>query len=157
MIHGLGEQVMLINSKDCNHQNPTRGTPAGPPLPTPDLQMLGKNTARFALSFVESIKDLKPDVEKFYETTLLIEGYTKNFNIFEIENKNIIISTIKTNNENDLIIRVLNKSDKSQNLILKTGINAKKIYELDATEQTKKEFAPTIEANSFKTILIKMR
>lgn len=147
--------VLRATGTISNPHNPTRGTPAGPPLPTPDLQMIGVNSARFAMSFTDSIKNLQENVEKFYETTLLVEGIVDDLNIFSSDNKNILISTIKTNNVNDLIIRITNKSNKRQILKLKTNLSNKKIYELDATEQTKKEFTPELEANSFKTVLIK--
>ena len=36
-----------------NPKNPSRSTPAGPPIETPDAQMLCKNEAEFAVGFFE--------------------------------------------------------------------------------------------------------
>ena len=147
--------ILRATGTISNPHNPTRGTPAGPPIPTPDLQMIGNNTARFVISFKKSIKDLQPNVEKFYGSTVFVESKLKNNTIINIANKNIVVSTIKTNDKNELIIRLLNKSNKTEKFDIETTIKYKNIYELDATEQTKKEFAPSIEANSFKTIVLK--
>lgn len=147
--------ILRATGTISNPHNPTRGTPAGPPIPTPDLQMLGNNTARFAISLKKSIKDLQPNVEKFYGATILSQSNLKETTIFSTGNKNVIISTIKTNTNNDLIIRLLNKSNKAEQIKFETTMNYKKLQELDATEQIKKEFAPLIKANSFKTIILK--
>lgn len=137
-----------------NSVNPTRGTPAGPPIPTPDLQMLGKNSSRFALAFKDNISQLRSIVENFYCSTLLLQAKLDDTLMFETGNENVLVSTIKTNSSNDLIIRLVNKSNKDELLSFNIGIDYKKLYETDAFEQIKKEFAPNIEANSFKTIII---
>ena len=41
-----------------NPKNSTRGTPAGPPLETPNLQQLGKNWAKFAIAFKNKEQEL---------------------------------------------------------------------------------------------------
>lgn len=138
-----------------NPKNPTRGTPAGPPLPTPDLQMLGKNEARFAISFKKDMKDLEKDVEKFYETSVILEANLNDCKFFESGNKNILVSTIKTNNNNDLLVRFINKSDKEQPLKFKSYLNNKGIFFTDAMEQiTEKYSDKNIGANEFVTVLI---
>lgn len=138
-----------------NPKNPSRGTPAGPPLPTPDLQMLGDNTAEFALTFSDSVFDMQPAVEKFYGSTLLLNADLQDKTLFEISEKSIVVSTIKTNTNNDLIIRLLNISDKQQTAKIKFNFDYSKIYETDAMEQKIKEFTGLkIAANSFITLLI---
>lgn len=147
--------ILRATGTISNAKNPTRGTPAGPPIETPNLQMLKENTARFAVSLKDNIENLQANVEKFYKSTLLLEAKLPNTKIITVNDKNIIVSTMKLNKYNDLIIRFLNKSDKTRLLKFKTNIKYKKIYELNATEETKKEFTPQIDANSFKTIIIK--
>jgi len=51
-----------------NPQNPSRSTPAGPPLLTPEAQQLGKNTAEFSIGLFKKekwnkiIKEVFPDI-----------------------------------------------------------------------------------------------
>lgn len=138
-----------------NPQNPSRGTPAGPPLPTPDLQMLGQNSVEFALMFSDSIEQMQPSVEKFFGAALLLNANLQDKTFFEIQNENIVVSTIKTDIDNNLIVRLLNVSEKSQMLNINFNIDYSKIYFTDAMEQKIKEFtACKIAANSFITLLI---
>jgi len=138
-----------------NPQNPTRGTPAGPPIETPDLQMLGTNKARFAVCVNETTNDVQKITEKFYNTTLLLNANIKDKTFFEIDNPNVQISTIKTNQTNDLIIRLVNKSNKNVSFKFKTCLTDSQILELDATENTEKEFVASMNANAIKTIRLK--
>lgn len=96
-----------------NPLNPTRGTPAGPPLSTPDLQMFGDNFARFALGFKDKISDFENDVEKFYPTALLLEAALKDTSLFECP-KNIQLSTLKLDEQGNLACRFVNLSNKEQ-------------------------------------------
>lgn len=147
--------VLRATGTISNPVNPTRGTPAGPPLPTPDLQMLGENSARFALCFKDKIDEAEPCVEKFYGSTLLFESGLDDKSLFEIKNKDIVVSTIKTDNNNNLIVRFLNKSDKKAEFKPVIKLHYKKLYETDALENKLKEFTSAIvETNSFITLLI---
>lgn len=49
-----------------NPKNSTRGTPAGPPLDTPNLQQLGKNWAKFAVVFENKEQELFRLAEEYY-------------------------------------------------------------------------------------------
>lgn len=49
-----------------NPKNPTRGTPAGPPLETPKLQCLGENKANFALCFTSDVEKMFKLSDEFY-------------------------------------------------------------------------------------------
>ena len=139
-----------------NPQNSTRGTPAGPPLPTPDLQMLGKNQANFAICFKDKIEELEIETEKFYNSAILFNAKLKNQKLFNFNNKFIQISTIKTNKNNDLIIRFVNKSEKAEYINFSTELKNEGIYITDAMENIQKEYNNIpIKPNSFLTILIK--
>ena len=48
-----------------NPKNPSRSTPAGPPLEVPEAQQLGKNTAEFAIGFIKP-EDYEKYVNEFY-------------------------------------------------------------------------------------------
>ena len=139
-----------------NPHNPTRGTPAGPPLPTPDLQMIGKNHARFALCFKKDIHSLEETSEKFYNTAFLLNANLESESYFSSGNKNILVSTIKTDKNNDLIIRFINMSNNRQKFSFKTSLPHNGIYYIDAMENiTKKYKNSVIEGNSFVAVLLK--
>ena len=57
-VRGNFVEVTLLRSTDVisNPKNPARGTPAGPPIKTPDLLGLGENEIEFALTFSKNIK-----------------------------------------------------------------------------------------------------
>ena len=53
-----------------NPKNPTRTTPAGPPIEVPEAQQIGENTAEFSIGFF-GIKDWASYVEEVYPQTVL--------------------------------------------------------------------------------------
>ena len=139
-----------------NPYNPTRGTPAGPPLVTQDLQMKGKNEARFAVSFADNVNELEKYTEVFYQSALLFCAELKDEKLFEFDNKHIQISTIKTNKDGDLIIRFVNKSEQKEMLNFSTKLKNNGIYVTDAMENiTNKYENEMIMPNTFLTIAIK--
>ena len=139
-----------------NPHNPTRGTPAGPPLPTPDLQLTGERTAGFALTFKDSINELESDTEKFYNSALLLNAELEDKTLFSSCNKNILVSTVKAAPNGDLIIRFVNKSDKKQRLKFSTALKNKGIYYTDAMENITDAYSDSdIEPNSFVTVCLK--
>ena len=148
--------ILRATGTISNPVNPTRGTPAGPPLPTLDLQMQGANTARFTLCFKDTIQEAETCVEKFYGAALLLSADLIDTKLFEINSKEFKLSTIKLDKDDNLVLRFLNKSDKEQLFDFNTELQHSNIYITDAMEQEKKEFAPTkIEPNSFVTLIIK--
>ncbi|MBS4759134.1 MAG: hypothetical protein KHX03_00345 [Clostridium sp.] len=139
-----------------NPHNPTRGTPAGPPLLTPDLQMQGKNGARFAICFADNVNELEKHTEAFYQSALLFCAELKDEKLLEFNNKHIQISTIKTNKYGDLIIRFVNKSETKEKLNFNTKLENKGIYVTDAMENIANKYEnQIIMPNSFLTIAIK--
>ena len=65
-----------------NPKNSTRGTPAGPPLETPDLQQLGKNWAKFAIAFENKEQELFRLAEEYYSAYVLHNGICVDGQIF---------------------------------------------------------------------------
>lgn len=53
-----------------NPKNPSRSTPAGPPIEVPGLQQLGENTAEFYIGFFD-VKDWANYVEEVYPQTII--------------------------------------------------------------------------------------
>jgi hypothetical protein len=78
-----------------NPINPARTTPAGPPIETPQLQMLGQNTAEFYVFFGNENDFLKVPNIKFNEVKKYEELY---FGVFLDKNnvENIITEAIQT-------------------------------------------------------------
>lgn len=139
-----------------NPKNPTRGTPAGPPLPTPDLQMLGHNSARFAVCFKNNIEACESNIEKFYDTALLCNADLSDCVFFETGCDSVLVNTVKLNDNGDLIVRLLNKADSSNTLKFRSALKNSGLYFTNAMEEITDEYKDTnIEANSFVTILLK--
>lgn len=136
--------------------NPTRGTPAGPPLPTPDLQLLGERNARFALTFKDCAQKCEAVAEKFYQTQLILNSELEDKVLLESGNENILVTTIKSSPNSDLIVRFLNKSDKNQTFKFKTALKNNGIFYTNALEEITEPYKDSvIEANSFVTVIIK--
>ncbi len=69
-----------------NPHNPTRGTPAGPPLETPMLQQLGENKANFAIAFESKEENLFKLAEEFYATYIGLFTNLENKKFLETNN-----------------------------------------------------------------------
>lgn len=102
-----------------NPKNPTRGTPAGPPLETPKLQCIGKNTANFAVTFNTKENELSRIADEFYCSNLFLYTNEENTVFFEIKNKNIQVTSVNLKKEK-LQLRLFNNSNEIQ----ETEINA---------------------------------
>ena len=142
-----------------NPQNPTRGTPAGPPLPTPDLQMLGKNSARFAIALDKNTDKMFKLSERFYGCAVSAFSSFDYGQFFNLNNKNnrgkVLVNAIKTNARNDLVIRFVNKTNQPQMLDFVTFLPHKKIFIANALEEPVKEYKPfEVAANQFATLII---
>lgn len=138
-----------------NPHNPTRGTPAGPPLPTPDLQQIGENTARFAISFKDLYSQIEQCVEKFYGAQVVCGLNENDVKLFDSGNENLLVNTVKLNNNGDFIVRFVNKSDEKQYFDFSTNLIVEEIYETDSMEKPKQIFRPFyLEPNTFVTLLL---
>ncbi|MCD7780919.1 MAG: hypothetical protein LUH05_09650, partial [Candidatus Gastranaerophilales bacterium] len=102
-----------------NQQNPCRGTPAGPPLRTPDMQCTGKNTANFALAFTNNQNDLYRLAEEFYEPYICLFSNHKNKIFLKNKNDNQLVYSIKSDN-NKLLARCYDrKTQEIKNIVIK--------------------------------------
>lgn len=105
-----------------NPQNTTRGTPAGPPIETNELQCLGDNNANFAITFVNEEcflgqNELSKTADNFYGCTVSLFTDIQSREFFNIDNKNITVSSIQTKNS-ELQIRLFNNSDKTEEALI---------------------------------------
>lgn len=130
-----------------NHKNPTRGTPAGPPIPTPDLQCLGENKVRFAFAFAKKPDDLFKISENFYNSNVAVFNDNLQVKLLNTNNSNVLVYAVKLA-ENDLIVRLFNTLDKSQTINLTSDVKINKIYEVSPTEEVIKEITSKIEFTS---------
>ncbi len=135
--------------------NPTRGTPAGPPIVCNDLQCLGENNANFTIEFTDNPQNLYKTAEKFYGCTIPFFGELEIKEILKIENKNILVQNIKSISKNEIAIRLVNVSTSSQILNFNQTDIFKNTYIGDVLDTKLKPAPQTIEMapNSIKTII----
>ena len=114
-----------------NPKNPSRGTPAGPPIETPKLQMLGEQKATFAFSFTNKAENLYQMCDEIFNPPILFFGNLKNQQFIVKDNENIRVTTIKKSPENDLIVRLVNYSSEKELCTIK----CKQLFETDLTEE----------------------
>lgn len=123
-----------------NPKNPTRGTPAGPPLPTPELQMLGKCSDRFALTFDS------PNMYKYSENFKgALVGLLSDFEserLFSSGDEHIAAISVKSSPKNDLIIRFMNISDEPKYFDFVTKLPYKEIKILNPLDEPVEEYKP---------------
>ncbi len=101
-----------------NPENPLRGTPAGPPLLTPELQCCGNNSANFAIAFTGEDKELFRLADEFYSPCCFVFTDKEDKKLIEISNNNLLVYAIRLCGEN-LGMRLFNNSD----CVQKTYIN----------------------------------
>ena len=135
----LSITLLIATGTISNPKNPTRGTPAGPPLPTPDLQMQGKNSVNFAIIFDNNLTNIEKNTEKFYGATFILH-FDKNIKFIKNLNEKIKINAIKTNEKNELIIRLLNTSTKPVPLSFQTDLIFSEIKILNCLEEEVSDF-----------------
>lgn len=116
-----------------NPHNPTRGTPAGPPLETPDLQMLGENTFEFSVVFTDKAESLYKIAANLNNPPVIFFGNACNKNFIEKDNDNIKIIAIKEAN-GSLVLHTVNISEKEETVQIKTKNS--KIFMSNISEET---------------------
>ncbi|MCR5260544.1 MAG: hypothetical protein K6C94_01775 [Candidatus Gastranaerophilales bacterium] len=133
-IEGKNLAITLLRSTGIisNPKNASRGTPAGPPIPTPEMQMLGAQKAHFAVCFTDNGKELYTICDKIFNPPILFFGNFANKKFIRNDNPKIRVSAIKQNADNRLIVRLFNLSDEKEICTLKCG--RLKLYETDLTE-----------------------
>ena len=98
-----------------NPDNPSRGTSAGPPIETPELQCLGANRANFAIAFTNDRNSLFKIAEEFY--CPYISLFTNYQDTVFFENRTELVYAVKTE-DNKLVFRTFDLDKKEiHNLI----------------------------------------
>ncbi len=138
-----------------NPQNPTRGTPAGPPLPVSDLQMLSGLSARFAVALNKKSTELKRLSEKFYNPVLAFNSDLKFDSLFSTGNENILINAVKLDPDENIIVRFVNYSNQDKTLKFTTSFSYKKIEITNAMEISQKDYEDFVmQPNSIASVKI---
>lgn len=96
-----------------NPKNPCRGTPAGPPLETFQLQSIGLNKANFAITFVQGEANLYRVADNFYNTAITLFTDKPDYQFIKCDNDNIRITSI-FKSSNGIGIRAFNNSNEVQ-------------------------------------------
>ncbi len=136
--NSLSLTVLRATELISEPKNPTRGTPAGPPLLCPDLQCLGKNSVEFALKFTQNPIDLYKTTEAFYGSVIPFfkdEKIKLSDAFLSTGNKNILVQALKLS-ENGLIVRLVNVSNETQALNFKTDLPYKSVFISDTEEKS---------------------
>lgn len=147
--------ILRATGTISNPENPTRGTPAGPPLLTPELQCIGDNEARFALAFSEKPDKLFELSERFYGAQMAFFADVDDESIIKLSNKNILVYAIKLSGKG-LVLRLFNLSDDEQVCSVSTDIRIKSIYEITPLEEILQEIVSQIEFKSKEMKTIKL-
>lgn len=121
----VGLTLLRATGTISNPINPTRGTPAGPPLKTDGLQCLGHNYADFAIAFIDDETELFKIAEDFYEPCIPVFTDIPDNKFFEINDENIFVYSV-SNRNNQLVLRLFNNSDE----VKKVQIKCKNITEV---------------------------
>ena len=100
-----------------NPKNTTRGTPAGPPLNTPDLQCIGENKANFAITFNNKEDDLFKLSEYFYYPCEVAFTEIKDKKFFDLDKNQLLYSVQKT--KQGLALRIYDKKEEKIITLLK--------------------------------------
>ena len=109
-----------------NPKNPSRGTPAGPPIEVEDLQCLNENKANILIAFTNKEDDLFRLADYFYGCNIPVFTNKADEEFFTITNKQIRLTSIQTTNEG-INIRLYNNSDKKASTQLRYKKNTSNI------------------------------
>lgn len=99
-------EITLLRATDTisNPKNPARGTPAGPPIKTPDLQCLKENQAEFALCFSKDTEKIKAIQQSYYGCTFAFFANQKPQQLLNIKEE-----FINANFNNSLNVKAYDK------------------------------------------------
>jgi len=100
-----------------NPKNPCRGTPAGPPIETPQLQCIGTNNANFAIAFTNEQNTLFQLAEEFYSPYISLFTNHKKINFFKEKDK--LVYAVKTENEKLLFRTFDTEKNEISNIVIK--------------------------------------
>lgn len=136
-----------------NPKNPARGTPAGPPIETPELQMRGKHFAQLGFAFPDNYSDMEKFTDYMLKPPILFRGKLDNRLYFFKDNDNIKITVIKLSKNKELVLRLVNTSNEKE--ICNFTNNNTQIFETDILEE---KLIPTnntlyFDANEIKTVI----
>jgi len=90
-------------------KNPSRGTPAGPPIEVEGLQCLGSASANFAIFFTDDIDKMYSNKEKFYTPVVCIERELSKNLLENKQTKDLLIQAVRLDEAGKLFVRSANK------------------------------------------------
>lgn len=138
-----------------NPKNPSRGTPAGPPIETPELQMIGENSAHLAISFVEKAEQLYKICDNFYNPPILVGTNVPSKQFVTLDNKNIRVFVIKKSDKNEVVLRLVNMSAEREACTIKFG--NKSPVETDLIEEKNTPTNGILYFNPYEIKTVKMK
>ena len=115
----------------------SRGTAAGPPLPTPEGQCLGQQKAEYAILLSDNINEIFKQADYFYNPLVVCMGTGKNSSInkptaIKLPDGLYLYNIKQAENREGNIIKIFNYSKKIQHFKIN---NYKTIYETNLLEE----------------------
>lgn len=125
-------------------------------FPTPEAQCLGKNIAEYSLIPHEGDYTHNKAYREAYNFNTPMRAYQgnekKEFSLLSLESDNVMISSLKKGEDNNnVILRVFNLSNKDEEILLKINKNIKNINEVNLNEEKINDLE--VIDNSIKTIV----
>ena len=116
----------------------TRGFAAGPPLPTPDGQMLGKFEAEYALLITDDDTEMFKNADFYYNPIICFEGKAKENKFKDIRFLNLpenleVHSVYYSSQHKGLIVCIFNNTDKQ--IKTKFDLICKNIFEINLKQE----------------------
>jgi len=131
--------ITLLRSFGCISKKTllTRTAAAGPPLPTPEGQCLGKQTAELSLLITNDKKEAFKEADFFYNPFVVIDGknqktLVKDFEFLNIPDDFYIYNIKEADNKNDIIIKIFNLTNENKILSLPSDFT---IHETNLLEE----------------------
>ena len=115
----------------------TRNAAAGPPLPTPNSQCIGKHCAEYAIILTNNEQEAMKEADLFYQPIVAAMGTAKSTTLKASQYlsvpENFYIYSIKESEDRKyLIAKIFNMSSKPEKLVIK---NKQEIFETNLMEE----------------------
>lgn len=131
--------ITILRSFGCISRKTllTRTSAAGPPLPTPEGQCLGKQTAELSLMITDNENEAFKEADFYYNPIIAVDGKgaKSSLNAFDFINipEPFYVYNIKeAENRDGVIVKVFNLSDKMESLSLEKNME---IFEVNLLEE----------------------
>ncbi len=137
----------------------TRTAAAGPPLPTPDGQMLGKQTAEISLVLTDDIKEAFAQADFFYNPLVVIDGKSNKTKLkakqfLKLPQSLYVYSSKIAENRQGSIVKIFNISDDAQAFMIDRDIFEANLLEENLSDENLRRKGISFKPNELKIFRI---